>query len=144
MAYMYDSILVANVSSVVEHCLSAASDPTKHACHVISRYNAVPLSKRRLNFYCHFPFQLLDTVIMASDCCFRGFLWGQEPKGREITFACGNKSYITSRDNSGSSGYAEAAIMLIHDLFGWTFRNTRILADALAKEVGATVYVPDL
>ncbi|CRG87550.1 hypothetical protein PISL3812_04568 [Talaromyces islandicus] len=35
------------------------------------------------------------------------------------------------------------AILVIHDLFGWTFPNTRLLADHLADEVGATVYVPD-
>ncbi|KAH7211403.1 dienelactone hydrolase family-domain-containing protein, partial [Fusarium oxysporum] len=35
------------------------------------------------------------------------------------------------------------AIMMIHDLFGWTFSNTRILADYYAEEVGATVLVPD-
>ncbi|KIX93007.1 uncharacterized protein Z520_11280 [Fonsecaea multimorphosa CBS 102226] len=33
--------------------------------------------------------------------------------------------------------------MIIHDLFGWTFRNTRLLADHYAKEADATVYVPD-
>jgi hypothetical protein len=34
--------------------------------------------------------------------------------------------------------------MIIHDLLGWTFTNTRILADHYAEEVDATVYVPDL
>ncbi|KAB2573411.1 Hydrolase tropI [Lasiodiplodia theobromae] len=33
--------------------------------------------------------------------------------------------------------------MIIHDLYGWTFSNTRILADHYAQEVDATVYVPD-
>lgn len=34
--------------------------------------------------------------------------------------------------------------MIIHDLFGWTFPNTQILADHFAEEVNATVYIPDL
>jgi dienelactone hydrolase len=36
------------------------------------------------------------------------------------------------------------AIIVIHDLYGWTFPNIRLLADHYAAEVGATVYVPDL
>ena len=38
----------------------------------------------------------------------------------------------------------DVAIMLIADLFGWTFKNIRILADHYAADVDATVYVPDL
>lgn len=34
--------------------------------------------------------------------------------------------------------------MIIHDLYGWEFPNTRLLADHYADEVNATVYVPDL
>lgn len=33
--------------------------------------------------------------------------------------------------------------MLIHDLFGWTFPNVRLLADHYATEADATVFVPD-
>ncbi|KAJ5098626.1 hypothetical protein N7532_005627 [Penicillium argentinense] len=38
---------------------------------------------------------------------------------------------------------SDVAILVIHDLFGWTFPNIRLLADAYAEEVNATVYVPD-
>ena len=31
----------------------------------------------------------------------------------------------------------------MHDLLGWTFPNTRLLADHYAREANATVYVPD-
>jgi hypothetical protein len=31
-----------------------------------------------------------------------------------------------------------------HDVFGWTFRNIRIMADQYAQEADTTVYVPDL
>ena len=70
------------------------------------------------------------------DCCLRGFQWNAKPKGRETTLA-GLDCYMT-----GSS--PEVAILLLHDLYGWTFTNTRLLADHYAEEVGATVYIPDL
>ncbi|KAJ9608173.1 hypothetical protein H2200_007161 [Cladophialophora chaetospira] len=70
-----------------------------------------------------------------GDCCLKGFQWEGEPKGKESVLA--NRScYVT-----GSK--SDAGIMVIHDLFGWTLRNIRVLADHYADEVGATVYVPD-
>jgi hypothetical protein len=71
-----------------------------------------------------------------SDCCLKGFRWNGKPQGQETKLAeidC----YVTGTNSN-------TAIMLIHDVFGWTFLNTRILADHLAEEVNATVYVPDL
>ena len=59
-----------------------------------------------------------------------------EPEGREGKLA-GLDCYITGSNIS-------VAILLIHDLYGWTFRNTRLLADYYAEEVGATVYLADL
>ena len=38
----------------------------------------------------------------------------------------------------------QVAIVIIHDLFGWKSPNARLLADHYAKEVDATVYIPDL
>ncbi|KAH7038962.1 putative endo-1,3-1,4-beta-D-glucanase [Macrophomina phaseolina] len=70
-----------------------------------------------------------------GDCCIKGFHWDAKPKGRDGKLA-GRDCYIT-----GSN--ANVAIMIIHDLFGWTFSNTRILADHYAREVDATVYIPD-
>ncbi|KAH8896519.1 putative hydrolase [Thozetella sp. PMI_491] len=71
----------------------------------------------------------------VSECCVEGALWQGTPQGKEQTLA-NNNTYVTGNN-------PDAAILLIHDLFGWTFRNIRILADAYAREVGATVYVPD-
>jgi len=71
-----------------------------------------------------------------SECCIQGFEWEGTPTGRETTLA-GNKTYITGSDNS------DVAIIIIHDLFGWTFPNLRLLADHYAREVNATVYLPD-
>ncbi|GIJ86873.1 hypothetical protein Asppvi_005771 [Aspergillus pseudoviridinutans] len=71
-----------------------------------------------------------------SDCCLKGFQWDAEVKGRETTLA-GLSCYVTGSDS-------EVGILVLHDAFGWTFKNTRLLADHYAEEVGATVYVPDL
>ena len=71
-----------------------------------------------------------------QDCCRTGFLWNGTPSGKEGKLTSKN-AYITG-DN------ADRAILLCHDAFGWKLNNTRLLADHYAKEVGATVYLPDL
>ncbi|KAH7125088.1 endo-1,3-1,4-beta-D-glucanase [Dendryphion nanum] len=72
---------------------------------------------------------------MSCDACKTGFRWNGTPEGTEIDFN-GQKTYVT-----GSS--KKAAILLVHDIYGWTFTNARIIADQYAEEVGATVYLPD-
>lgn len=71
-----------------------------------------------------------------GDCCLKGFRWDGKPAGQEATLA-GLSCYTVGTNSS-------VAILLLHDLFGWTFPNTRLLADHLAEEVDCTVYVPDL
>jgi hypothetical protein len=73
---------------------------------------------------------------MSSQCCLQGFQWNGTPTGKESTLA-DNKAYVT-----GSN--PDVAIMVIPDLFGWTFVNERLLSDHYAKEVDATVFMPDL
>jgi hypothetical protein len=69
-------------------------------------------------------------------CCLQGFKWDGTPNGKESTLA-NNKAYVT-----GSN--PDVAIMVIADLFGWTFINERLLSDRYAKEADATVFMPDL
>ncbi len=69
-------------------------------------------------------------------CCVTGFQWGGTPTGKEATLA-NNSAYVTG-DNPN------VAVLLVHDLFGWKFPNLRLLADHYAKEINATVYLPDL
>jgi hypothetical protein len=69
------------------------------------------------------------------DDCKKGFNWNGETVGTETTIG-ENKTYVTGSSKS-------AAILLVHDLFGWTFTNLRILADHFAKECNATVYIPN-
>lgn len=77
------------------------------------------------------------------DCCFKGFRWDGPLRGKEGKLA-GRDCYITTGTFDSSTANADAAIIILHDMYGWTFPNTRLLADHYAEEVGATVYVPDL
>jgi len=70
-----------------------------------------------------------------SDCCKKGFNWTGTPEGTETTLG-ETKTYVTGTSKS-------AAILFIHDIFGWSFTNARLVADHFAKEADATVYVPD-
>lgn len=71
-----------------------------------------------------------------DDCCLKGTAWDGRPTGREESLG-GQRAYVTGSNS-------DIAILVIHDLFGWTFRNIRLLADFYAAETNATVYVPDL
>lgn len=72
---------------------------------------------------------------MNKSCCLTGFAWDGETTGTETKLA--NLPTYTSGSNS------KAAILVISDLFGWTFPNLRLLCDHYAKEADATVYLPD-
>ncbi|KAL9043769.1 MAG: hypothetical protein Q9214_003053 [Letrouitia sp. 1 TL-2023] len=70
-----------------------------------------------------------------SQCCLLGFKWSGTPSGKEESFEAVN-TYIAGSNK-------DAAIIIIHDIFGWTFPNARLLADHFAEEADATVYLPD-
>ncbi|KAF5021032.1 hypothetical protein F66182_6963 [Fusarium sp. NRRL 66182] len=70
-----------------------------------------------------------------SKCCISGFNWDGKPTGKETKLA-GLNTYVTGTNK-------EAAVLYVHDIFGWTFINSRLLADHYANEAGVTVYVPD-
>ncbi|PSN68667.1 dienelactone hydrolase family protein [Corynespora cassiicola Philippines] len=72
---------------------------------------------------------------MACENCKSGFKWDGKPTGSEAKLA-GLDTYITGTSKS-------AAVLIVHDIFGWTFNNARLLADHFAKEANATVYLPD-
>ena len=71
-----------------------------------------------------------------GECCKSGFLWNGTPVGTETTFSQ-HPTYV-----SGSN--KDAAVLLVHDAYGWTLNNARLLADHYAKEANVTAYVPDL
>ncbi|KAI1424349.1 putative hydrolase [Xylaria sp. FL1777] len=70
-----------------------------------------------------------------GSCCLKTFTWDGTPTGKEVKLA-NNNSYVTG-DNK------DAAVLMIHDLFGWKYPNVRLLADHYAREANVTVYVPD-
>ncbi|KAK4937628.1 hypothetical protein LTR10_021774 [Elasticomyces elasticus] len=70
-----------------------------------------------------------------SNCCVTGFRWEGTPKGKETTLG-DNKAYVTGTNK-------DAAVLIIHDIFGWTLNNARMLADHYAEEADVTVYLPD-
>lgn len=72
--------------------------------------------------------------------CTEGYLWEGEPTGEEITV--GNlPTYHAAPESEANEG---AAILYLHDAFGWKFRNNRLQCDRLAKATGFDVYMPDL
>jgi hypothetical protein len=71
----------------------------------------------------------------VPSCCLKGFEWEGTPVGRIDKLAKIN-AYVTG-DNP------DIAVLLIHDLLGWTFPNVRLLADHYARETNATAYIPD-
>lgn len=70
-----------------------------------------------------------------SSCCTKGFKWDGEPTGRTERLE-DLDCYVTGKNT-------KAAVLIIHDLFGWTLPNIRLLADHYAKEADVTAYVPD-
>ena len=71
----------------------------------------------------------------VSSCCLTGFEWDGTPSGR-VDKLGQNDTYITGNN-------PDVAVMLVHDLLGWGFPNSRLLADHFAREANVTVYVPD-
>ncbi|KAI4248604.1 MAG: hypothetical protein LQ352_005895, partial [Teloschistes flavicans] len=72
-----------------------------------------------------------------SQCCISGFAWDGKPQGKEDKLGDIDVYIIGSPENK------DIAIMIIADILGWESPNVRILADHFAKDIGATVFVPD-
>ncbi|KAK5043520.1 hypothetical protein LTR84_011451 [Exophiala bonariae] len=70
-----------------------------------------------------------------SECCKSGYKWHGQPVGKESTIS-GKKTYVNGSND-------DVAISLVADIFGWTLTNATVLADHFAKDLNATVYVPD-
>ncbi|EED12181.1 dienelactone hydrolase family protein [Talaromyces stipitatus ATCC 10500] len=79
----------------------------------------------------------LGTLRNPSISNASGFEWDGTPTGQTGKLA-NTDIYI-----AGDSTASDIAILFIADMFGWTFKNNRLLADQIAREVGATVYLPD-
>ncbi|MCJ1471223.1 hypothetical protein MMC07_009871 [Pseudocyphellaria aurata] len=75
---------------------------------------------------------------MACKECLSGALHEGTPVGREETIH-GLPTYVSEPP----AGQVTGIIVVIPDGLGWTFNNSRILADTYAKRTNARVYLPD-
>ncbi|KAJ1560468.1 hypothetical protein HK096_008561 [Nowakowskiella sp. JEL0078] len=82
----------------------------------------------------------METITGLKTCCVSGYLEKGVTEGEEIKLGKIN-SYV-SRAKSDKTP-TSTAIVLIHDAFGWTLNNSRLVADIYAKETGFDTYVPD-
>ena len=73
---------------------------------------------------------------MSCDDCQRGLQWNGTSTGKESTLN-GAEAYVTGDSK-------DIAVLVLTDFFGPRVSNVRMLADHYAKEVNATVYVPDM
>jgi dienelactone hydrolase len=80
----------------------------------------------------------MSTNTGMSSCCLSGSVHSGNPSGREDTIG-GLDSYIAEPSSKSTS----KTIVFITDIFGWKFKNVRLLADNYAK-AGFYCYIPDL
>lgn len=82
--------------------------------------------------------------VEEHSCCLTGFLdVSAEPKGREEIIA-GLPTYV-ALPLPGTGGAApSAAVIIVPDIFGYSLRNSRIIADKFAERLGIPCYIPDL
>lgn len=85
---------------------------------------------------------MTDKTTQASelcDDCISGHLKYGTPTGAEIKLG-GVDAYVAT---PGGGKKPTAAVLILHDAFGWTLVNNRLLADEIAKE-GYLCLLPDL
>ncbi|CAK7242704.1 MAG: hypothetical protein STHCBS139747_004202 [Sporothrix thermara] len=70
-------------------------------------------------------------------CCVKGFQWEGKPEGRTTKIAGGRFDTYVAGNNP------DAAVLIIHDIYGWTRVNARLMADHYAREANVTAFVPD-
>lgn len=80
----------------------------------------------------------MSTQTGMSACCISGSVHSGEPKGREDTIG-GIQTYIAEPEG----GSTTKSIVFLVDIFGWQFKNVRLLADNYAK-AGFYCYIPDV
>ncbi|KAK0119137.1 hypothetical protein ONS95_007999 [Cadophora gregata] len=80
----------------------------------------------------------MSTGIGMSDCCLSGRIQSGEPKG-SVEIIDNLKTYIAAPKD----GSKAKTIVFLVDIFGWEFKNVRLLADNYAK-AGFYCYVPDI
>jgi dienelactone hydrolase len=77
-------------------------------------------------------------LIKSSSCCLSGKIQNESPAGQVTTI--GNLPTYVAAPKDGSKA---KTVVFITDVFGWEFKNVRLLADNYAK-AGFYCYVPDV
>jgi len=72
---------------------------------------------------------------MSGPCCV-------DPGAKQSHTAQGNETKV-GEFNTYKIGQGKSAILVFTDIFGYSFINTRKLADTFAQETGTTVLIPD-
>lgn len=73
-----------------------------------------------------------------SSCCISGSVHSGTPRGREDTIG-GIATYIAEPSDKSTA----KSVVFVVDIFGWKFKNVRLLADNYAK-AGFYCYIPDV
>lgn len=76
---------------------------------------------------------------MSCPACFQGSVHEGQPRGKDIKLH-GLDAYVTE---PADGRQAKAIIVMIPDVFGWEFVNSRLLADTYADKGDYKVYLPD-
>jgi len=80
----------------------------------------------------------MSTQIGMGACCLSGAVHDGTPQGREDTIG-GINTYIAEPSDRSTA----KTVVFIVDIFGWKFKNVRLLADQYAK-AGFYSYIPDV
>jgi dienelactone hydrolase len=72
---------------------------------------------------------------MLSSCC-------ADPGAKQIHQSQGHEEEIAGV-NTYKTGQGKSVIVLFTDIFGYSFVNTRKIADRFAQETGTTALIPD-
>ncbi|KAG9775779.1 dienelactone hydrolase family protein-like protein, partial [Aureobasidium melanogenum] len=81
---------------------------------------------------------MATTEIGMGACCISGAVHDGTPSGHEATVG-GLPTYIAEPSDKSKS----KTVVFIVDIFGWKFKNVRLLADQYAK-AGFYCYIPDV
>jgi len=80
----------------------------------------------------------MATGVGMSSCCLSGTINSGEPKGHVETVG-GLQTYVSEPENKSKS----KTVIFVVDIFGWEFKNVRLLADQYAAK-GFYCYIPDV
>ncbi|KAI9818022.1 MAG: hypothetical protein M1827_000646 [Pycnora praestabilis] len=80
----------------------------------------------------------MSKEVGMSSCCLSGKVNEGTPVGHVETIG-GLQTYVSEPENKSKS----KTIIFLTDIFGWEFKNTRLLADNYAK-AGFYTYIPDV